>query len=193
MRHRRRLIWCLLLCVSKIVVCQTSVQSRVEAVLDSWSGRASSREAVLKITPDPTPALSRTATSNHESELRRLHAISLLATFKSGESEKALGQIASDHEPKFRCSAMQALAELNSNYAIPLLIRKLDDHAVCMQLSVTDPAREFDVYVSDEAVRLLELITGQSLDQEPPPGVHRATKPWKDWWAKREGKAKPGT
>jgi hypothetical protein len=59
-----------------------------------------------------------------------------------------------------------------------------------MKAVSTDPAEEHQVYVSDEAVRLLEQITGQSLDKEATNG-HRSTKPWKDWWAKQKGSAKP--
>jgi hypothetical protein len=158
----------------------------VEAALDSWSSRAATRDALLRVTPNPAPVLIDIANSERRSYFRVTHAINLLGTFNTRESETALGQIAlKDNRPQIRCSAMGALTELNAKHAIPVLLNKLDDHAVCMQLQVTDPAREFDVYVSDEAVRLLELATGQSFGQELL-GAHRATKAWKDWWAKQK-------
>ena len=169
-----------------------SSRSQVEAALDSWSGRASTRDAILKITRDPVPALIGIAKSKRGSELRTAHAINLLATFKTQQSEHALGQIAKDGTPKFRCLALQALSELNSRHAIPVLINKLYDHAVCMTIVSTDPPKENGVYVSDEAVRLLEQITGQSFDQDSTDG-HRATKPWKEWWAARKVSPKPSS
>lgn len=168
---------------------QTSARSQIEAALDSGAGRAANREAILKVTPNPVPALIRIARSERSPWLRRSRAIFLLATFKTRQSERALGQIARIGDPTFRCPALQSLAEMDSSHAIPVLISKLDDHAVCMKMTITDPARERDVYVSDEAVRLLEQITGQSFDQEST-GAHRSTKPWKDWWAKQQAKAR---
>ena len=59
-----------------------------------------------------------------------------------------------------------------------------------MQEIVTDPARKSDLYVSDVAVGVLERTTGHSFEKETF-GVHRATKPWKDWWAKNKESWKP--
>lgn len=161
------------------------MRSQVEAALDSWPGRASTRDAILRIDRDPVPALIDISKEKRESELRIAHAINLLATFKSQQSEHALGQIAKHGTPKFRCLALRALAELNSGHAIPVLINKLDDHAVCMTIVSTDPPKESGVYVSDGAVCLLEQINGQSFDRETTES-HRAAKPWKDWWAKEK-------
>lgn len=174
---------------SIVAMAQTTSRSQIEAALDLWSGRASTRNAILRVNHDPVPALTTIAQSKRESESRRVHAIALLATFKIARAERALKKIANDTNPKYRCSALQALAELNSRSVIPVLIGKLDDHFVCMTAVSTDPAEEREVYVSDEAVRLLEQITGQSFGQEGPNG-HRGTSPWKEWWAKQERSSK---
>ncbi len=188
MKHWRIAILCLLICTLNVGICQTSVQSQIESVLDSSPGRDKSHDLVLKITDRPIPVLMNIAQSKGGSYVRRTRAIYLLSTFKTEESERALAELAEHGSATFRCPALQAFVELKSQGAIPMLISKLDDHAVCMQTSVTDPARQQDVYVSDEAVRLLEQLTGQSFEQESTNG-HRATKPWKEWWAKQKGSA----
>jgi hypothetical protein len=186
MRVQRIVILCLLACACNVVAGQTSVRSQVEAALDSWSSRDSTRDAISKVNHDPLSVLITISKSKHEPEVRRAHAIALLATFKEAPSERALDQLADDSNPKYRCLALHSLAEQKSHGVLPVLIRKLDDQAVCLKAVSTDPAEEHEVYVSDEAVRLLEQITGQSFDQEATSG-HRATKPWKDWWAKQKG------
>jgi hypothetical protein len=192
MKHHRIAILCLLGCALDVGVCQTSVQTQVESVLDSGPGREKGHELVLKISDHPVPVLMNIAQSTQASYVRRTRAIYLLATFKNEESEFALAEVATHSSPQFRCPALQAFVELKSQDAIPLLISRLDDHAVCMHTSLTDPAREQDVFVSDEAVRLLEQVTGRSFGQEPA-NSHRASKPWKDWWAKQKGNTNPGT
>jgi len=167
-----------------MVAGQTTIASKVDAALDSWASRNNTRVAVLKITANPVPLLASIAESNGEPDIRRSRAIALLATFKVTTSERALIQLVDDSTPKFRCLALQSLTELNSHVALPVLVRKLDDKAICMKLTMTDPAREQEVYVSDEAVRLLEMITGQTFGKEPKAG-HRATNPWKEWWSKQ--------
>ncbi len=186
MKRHSVAILCLLGCALDFAMCQTSARSQVESVLDSGPGREKSHELVSKISGDPVPLLMSIAQSKEGSYVRRTRAIYLLATFKTEESERALTELAAHGSPEFRCPALQAFVELMSRDAIPLLMSSLDDHAVCMHTAVTDPAREQDVYVSDEAVRLLEQVTGQSFGQAPAKG-HRATKPWKKWWVKQEG------
>lgn len=171
-------------------VAQTSLQARIEVTLDSWSGRSSTREAILKLSDNPVPALINVANSKLGSELRRVHAVDLLAAFKTQASERALKQVARQGTPVLRCSALRALVELDARHAIPVLVDRLDDHGACMRTISTDPAGEHDVYVSDEAVRLLEQITGQSFDQAPS-NDHRTTKPWKQWWIEQTKSSKP--
>jgi hypothetical protein len=182
----------LLVSASKVVLGQTSVRSQIEAALDSWSSRENTRDAILKVSQDPLPVLIAISKSRHESDVRRSHAIALLATFTAPLSGSALEQLANDTDPKYRCLALQSIVELKSRSAVPVLIRKLDDHAVCMKSISTDPGEEHQVYVSDEAVRLLEQVTGLSLDKDST-GGHMATKPWKDWWAKQNATARPST
>ena len=181
MKLRRVPILCVLAGLLNVAAFQTSIRSRVEAALDAWTSRAATRDAVLKISRTPVPALAIIAKSAGEADMRRRRAISLLGTFEGVSSEHALVELTDDREPMYRCLAMQSLAELDSRGAIPVLIRKLDDETVCMRMASTDPPRESDVYVSDEAVRLLEQLTKQSFDQESPEG-HRLTRPWKEWW-----------
>ena len=184
MKLQRMPILCLLACAPIFAVGQVSVLSQVEAALDSWSGRESTRHAILRTVDDPVPLLATIAQSSRESDVRRSHAIALLATFKVALSQDALVKLADDNLPKNRCLALQSLVELNSDSALPVLIRKLEDQAVCMKVTATDPARERDVYVSDEAVRLLEKITGQSFNRDSDTG-HRTTTKWKAWWSKQ--------
>ncbi len=183
---------CLLVSAFNIVSGQTSVRSQIEAALDSWSGLDNTREAILKVSQDPLPALIAISKSRHESDNRRSHAIALLATFTAPLSGSALEQLTDDSNPKYRCLALQSIVELKSRSAVPVLIRKLDDRAVCMKSISTDPGEERQVYVSDEAVSLLEQVTGQSFDKEST-GGHSATKPWKDWWAKQNRTGGPST
>ncbi|HZR32726.1 MAG TPA: HEAT repeat domain-containing protein [Terriglobales bacterium] len=183
MNHRIAIL-CLLGSTLNLGVCQTSVQSQVESILDSGSSRSETRDLILKISDHPVPVLLSIAQSTGESHVRRTRAINLMAAFKTEESERALAEIAEHGNARLRCSALQAFVELKSRDAIPMLIKKLDDQAVCMQTVETDPARQYDVYVSDEAVRLLEQITRQSFGEKSADG-HRATKPWKEWWSKQ--------
>ena len=165
------------------IAAQIPQRSEIAAALDAWAGRAGTRDAISKISRDPLPALIYIAQSIGESEIHRSHALALLATFKDARSGRALDQIANDSNPTYRCLALQSLAELKSRGAVPTLISRLDDQGTCIRTRITDPAEERDVYVSDEAVRLLEQVTGQSFAQESGDG-HRPTKPWKDWWSK---------
>jgi len=95
------------------------------------------------------------------------------------------GEIASDRDPQFRCLAMYSIVESEGRLSVPLLISKLDDKGVCQTRTLTDPPKQIGVFVSDEAVRLLEDAAGQHFEKNI--GEHRATDPWKKWWA-NEGK-----
>ena len=191
MKHHRIAILCLVACALDLAVSQKSVQSQVESVLDSGPGREKGHDLISKITDHPVAVLMSIAQSTQGSYVRRTRAIYLMATFRTNESERALAELAERGSPEFRCPALDAFVEMKSQDAIPLLISKLDDHAVCMHTSLTDPAREQDVIVSDEAVRLLERVTGQSLEKVTANG-HRATTPWKDWWTKQKRNARVG-
>ena len=171
-------------CAFRVVLGQPPVRSQVETALDSWSDRTEARDAVLKVTGDPVPVLGSIAGSKDSPDTRRFHAIALLATFKTEDSEHALNRLAEDLNPKCRCAALRSLAELETRRALPVLIRKLDDQAVCMENASTDPPEGRAVYVSDEAVRLLEQITGQSFAPGWVKG-HRTTQPWRKWWAEQ--------
>lgn len=180
------LMICCCLVVGAKAQATTPIQAQIESILDSWQSRTVAREAVLKAGSESEvlSALGTIAGSGKQPFGRRSHAIALLATFKNSQSVKLLARVAKTGKPPHRCGAIQALAEIASKATLPVLVSKLDDHSVCMQIQSTDPARTSDVYVSDEAVRALEHVTGQSFGQESSPG-HRATQPWKDWWAKQ--------
>jgi hypothetical protein len=134
---------------------------------------------------DPVPALVAIANLKDESFAHRAHAISLLATFHNSRAEAGLTQITNDSDPTLRCLGLQSLVESQSRNSIPTLINKLEDHETCLTKNSTDPPGKYPVYVSDEAVRLLELVTGLSFDREEL-GSHRKTQPWKEWWLKQK-------
>jgi hypothetical protein len=184
------ILWCSTFAVPLLGDTPQHLRSQVEGVLDSWSDREHTRRAILKLSLDPLPALVSIAKSDRESEIRRTRAIALLGTFGEAPSEHALDDLTDDRNPKYRCLAIQSLAELKPPSTVPMLIRKLDDRDVCMKTISTDPAEEHDVFVSDEAVRLLEQITGQSFDQEST-SSHRGTRAWKTWWASRQRRSGP--
>jgi HEAT repeat protein len=163
------------------------LQAQLEAVLDDWQSRASAREAALKIANDRQipQALGAIAEGTEQPPGRRRHAIQLLATFKNGTSIAVLTRLTDHAAPPSRCLAIHSLAEIGSKQTIPILVGKLDDHSVCMKIQSTDPARTTDVYVSDEAVRALELVTGQTLGQQVD-SQHRSAEPWKAWWSKQQ-------
>jgi len=190
MNRHRIAILCLVSCAIDFAFCQTSVRSQVESVLDAGGGREKGHELVSKISDHPVPLLMSIAQSTQDSYVRRTRAIYLLATFKTKESELALSELTTHSGPEYRCPALQALVEIRSQDAIPLLINSLDDRAVCMHATLTDPARAQEVYVADEAVRLLEQVTGQSFGHVLANG-HRATKPCKKWWVRQKANAEP--
>ena len=175
-----------LLVAALSVMAQTSPRSKVAAAIDSWETRASTRAAIVKIGGDPMPALVAIIESKQDPYVRKWHAILLLPTFKSSGAELGIKEIINVGEPIFRCFALEALVELKSRDAVPILIVKLDDHDTCRQENSSDPARQSDISVSDEAVRLLEHVTGLSFDGEQF-GSHRKTEPWKKWWMKQKG------
>jgi len=124
------------------------------------------------------------AREGEQSYLRRSRAVALLATIDSPSVINTLILITNDKDPVYRCFAIQALAEVKSTERTSVLIKKLDDRSVCMQMNATDPARTWPVYVADEAVRALESQTGLSFGKTSD-GEHRLTKPWKDWWQQK--------
>lgn len=165
--------------------CNRERHSGVLRVLDSWSSRKDARAALLSLGPSGLDALQAVAKSEQESHLRRSRAITLLATFQTASSIQTLGDITWDKKPIYRCLALQALAELRSKEVLPILMTKLADQSTCMTILRTDPPREHEVFVSDEAVRALELVTGVTLEE----GLeerHRATQPWYEWWSKQK-------
>jgi len=173
---------------------QASIRTEVEAVLESrWTNGDTAHEAIQKLGDQAFSVLISVATNDQEPYLRRWRAVFLLGKFDTEESADALAVVADSKHPLFRCYALQSIANLDKRRAIPVLIRKLDDQSVCMNIVVTDPAREYDVYVSDEAVRLLELVTARRFQKQTGdvPIRHRATKPWKKWWERNRKSYQP--
>jgi HEAT repeat protein len=169
------------------------IQSQVEAVLDGWQGWKAARESLLKLGmgTDVIGALGAISQEKGQTYTRRSHAIELLATFKSDESVKILGQVTINSDPVFRCAAIRSLAAIGLKSTVPILVHKLDDRSVCMQMQSTDPAHADDMYVSDLAVGALEQVTGQTFDKKSS-NPHRPTQPWKEWWIKKN-KSDPHT
>lgn len=185
------IIMCSLLAVG-VKAQSTSIQAQIESLLDAGQSRVAARESLLKLgsESDVINVLGTIAESRKQPFGRRSRAIGLLATFKNDRSIRVLARVADEAKPLFRCGAIQALAEISSKATLPVLVSKLDDRSVCMQIQSTDPARTSHVFVSDEAVRALEQITGETFREGTPTG-HRATEPWKKWWA-RKNMAKSG-
>jgi len=144
----------------------------------------------LSKTNNPEAELSAIAKGERQPFIRRIHAMALLATFKTSISSSTLREVATDSLPALRCQALQYLVESEGQSAIPFLIKKLDDRDVCMTTTITDPARQFPVYVSDEAVRLLEMTAMLQFEKNLGEDMHRATAPWKEWWAMEGNKRK---
>lgn len=162
------------------------MQSKVEIILDTWEDRENARDAINELGNQAMHAVISIAVNNQEILVRRRRAINLLATFKTQESIKALVTILHDKDPSLRCFAIHSMMEIGGRRVIPPLITKLDDSSVCLKAAQTDPYEEIDVYVSDEVVRALEKITSISFEEEKSLWIvgHRATQPWKDWWAR---------
>lgn len=184
----------LLLCLLNALVLRgrpaQEIRSQIEAILESWADRETARLAVSKLGLEGMKALISIAVSAEQTYLRRSRAISLLGTFNTSEAVRGLAQITEDRKPLYRCLALQALAEVRSEETLAVVISKLDDSAVCMKTVSTDPAGEEEIFVSDEAVRALERITGLSFEEECPTyRKHRATQPWKQWWEKQRRSA----
>ena len=164
---------------------QTTPRADVLAAIDHWQNRTSARDSILKIGGDPLPALVSIANSKDEPVIHRTRAIGLLATFHDARAEAGLIQLTNDGNPMFRCFGLQSLSELKSRGAVPILISKLNDRETCLTMNSSDPPHESPIYVSDEAVRLLELVTGQSFEPNFVYG-HRKTEPWKKWWLEQK-------
>jgi hypothetical protein len=162
-------------------------QSQVEPVLDSWKGWKAARESLLKIgaESDLIKTLGAISRSKQQSYIRRSRTIELLATFKNDEAVKMLESVTIGADPIYRCAAIRSLTSIASKSTIPVLINKVDDHAVCMQILSTDPARATDVWVSDQAISALEQITG-NIFRDKPSNAHRPSRPWKEWWTKHQ-------
>ena len=179
----------LLATIAALALCQTEsgdVRRKVELALDSWTDRASAHESVEKLGQRGFVAVASIAENSKEPSLRRRLAISLLATFNTQESVDSLIKILNDERAVFRCLAIHSLIEIKKRRAVPALIRKLDDQTVCLKSVQTHTKEQIDVYVSDEAVRALEGITGVSFEEEKDLWIigHRSTQPWREWWAK---------
>ena len=159
-------------------------RASVERILDSWTNRAAAR-AVLPPDGECLARLGDVAGDGTEGYQRRSRAVSLLATVKSPASVAALRKIAEDPDPAWRCRALQALAEIGSEEVVPILVARLEDRAVCMTVTASHTAREQPVFVSDEAVRALETVTGLSFGSGPRRGGHRDPNPWRKWWRKK--------
>ncbi len=158
---------------------------QVEMILDATTDRARLHDSVTAMGKPGMRALILIAMSADQTCSRRDRAIGLLGSFRCRESVTALEHLTEDEDPSVRRRALEAIAEHPLPVSAPVLVRHLSDPEVCLHLVVTDPAREYDIYVSDEAVRHLERLTGLSFDgNELAAGVHRATEPWKRWWVK---------
>jgi len=157
--------------------------AKVEKALDEWSSRESARQSIVGMSVRAQSALRSIALEENQSHLRRQRAISLLGTFGDPESTGTLNIIAKSDKPIYRCFALHALAEIGTEEALSIFVNKLDDKSVCMKSVWTDPHEEEDVLVCDEAIRLLEHVTGLPLATKA--GRNERIKVWKQWWDDR--------
>jgi hypothetical protein len=185
-----------LLCASALLVAAFSAvgnaqqgtapsREQVYSILDSWKGREDALSRVAALPPTAATQVGEIAADDNDTYEHRSHAITILGATRQPDSVAILGRIADGGRPAYRCLAIQALAEIGSKEALPVLIRQLDAHDACMSVTSTDPARETPVLVSDEAVRALEKISGRSFRGAAEQGGHAATEPWKLWWQRQ--------
>jgi hypothetical protein len=179
------LIWCL---CGTLGSGTDDVIKNVEVLLDGWKDRMIARQRLFQIGPESQAALQSVALANNQSPLRRRRAISLLGTLGNAESIKTLADICNIDPPSYRCYAMHAMSEIGTEDTLPIFIRKLDDRTICLKRTYTDPAEEEDILVCDEAIRLLERITGQSLAAEK--DRDEKIRMWKTWWSNRSNAKK---
>jgi hypothetical protein len=172
-----------LLCFSGSVIISSDKSVKdVGVLLDDWKDRATARQRLIQLGPEAQAALQSVAIANNEAMLRRRRAISLLATIGNSESIKTLDAISNMDPPAYRCFALQALAEIGTEETLPVFMRKLEDKTVCMYKAASHAETE-DILVCDEAIRLLEHLTGLSLAVEKD-RVEKIDK-WKAWWKNR--------
>lgn len=178
-------IWCI---NGTIGYSLDEVRNEVEAILDEWKDRVTARQHLIRLGDEAQPMLQLIAITENQPELRRRRAIYLLGTLSNSESIKTLAHISNADPPCFRCFAMHAMAEIRTEDVLDNFIKKLDDKDICMYRVYSDPHEEEDVLVCDEAIRLLEKITGLSLGT----GKDRAEKIriWKAWWNSRLDRTK---
>jgi len=159
-----------------------ALRDTIRNLLDAEPDRSRLRAAVVAAGDSHLGALTSIARSD-ESDIRRIRAVEVLATFNCAESVATLDRLTDDRVPEVRCYALRSIAEFPSLTSVPILIAKLDDRDTCMDMVATDPARTFPVFVSDEAVRLLEGVVRRSFEPgDHQVGDHRMTDPWKEWW-----------
>jgi len=150
----------------QLVVCgedttaQNLPKDSLISILDNWPGRSNARSEILKLQVDPIPRLISVASSSADPTLRKLHAISLLATFKDSRTNQGLTNLVTTSIPQLRCAVLEALTEEDPSYAATVLVNELNDDNVCRIEEASDSGVNRPIYVSETASRLLTLIKG---------------------------------
>ena len=189
---RRALAWLVILTTwVGLGIAQTDAHSSVEQALDVWQSREVAHEKVAALGREGVAELLKIAVDDSQHLKIRWHAVTLLPTFHRGNPEvlPALESILTKAKPStYRCFALHSLSQIGRE-ALPVVVEALDDNSVCMQSTVTHTGT-FDVYVSDEAVRILEKLTGRTLEEDQPvwKKPHRNADLWRVWW--RENRQK---
>jgi len=178
--------FCCLVMLGDCSLTSEACKHAVKEALSKWQSRATTREELLRLDCDIVENLGDIAKNTSELLPIRLRALNLLATFQGDRVFKEFCALADNETPIIRCLTMQALVELAPQKSVVILIQKLDDHAPCVRIGSSHNRINAEVFVSDEAVRLLENVTGLSFEEERFPGDHRNTKPWKEWWKKQK-------
>lgn len=171
---------------------QPALKQQITAALDAIVNISESVITMKKLgasTPDLAHVLGTIATDRSETHQHRWRAMLALGQVDDISSATSLVGLLDDPKPFYRCTAIQSLSAIKSQAAVPFLVGKLTDKMTCLQLEQSHRP-SLPVFVSDEAVRALEVITGYSFETEKDLARigHRSVQPWQTWWEKRDQK-----
>lgn len=168
--------------------CEETARGQIETVLDKVTNRPLIREVIDGYGDEGKRILVDIAAEESSSAKQRGEAIRLLGEHRSEPARQLLLRLLQTREQV--CAAVAPLVQYRSPELVPLFVALLDDHRSCGKLisfgmHSAQGNKETEVFLSDEVVDALERLTGQRLEQETDLFVigHRATKPWKEWWA----------
>jgi hypothetical protein len=138
-------------------------------------------KCVRESPPSCTQEVIRIAKQVDASFVSRDRAIYVLGQLNTPETLQVLKSLTTDKEPLLRCLSMYQIAATKKSGAVSILLGKLDDNETCITMTSNHPRSDTPVSVSEEAARLLDLVTGTT----PPTSESRlqAVARWKNWWS----------